>query len=201
MDFRTSNYPLLLSVSASFRVSPALEIPNNVLKPAGGEAENTRLLFGGLILKFSTNSGIGFDANTGLSLNYPAEIANSGFTIDFNHARLDLSKTTSLPEILAAGYPPDFMGVFIEYAAIGLPAILQTDENIPSGQQAQIIGQNLIIGTGGFSGKIILDDSGNQLGLRLGSQNGFSLQFESFTATFQQNAIIESEVPPNLWTG
>lgn len=139
-------------IIATINFSPAMEVPDNVLQPANGGSNKTRLLFGQVNFKYSTEKDFGFSDDLSVSLNEPSKIAGTDFTIDFNTAKVDLSDNSTLPEISAAGYKKDFKGVFIQSATIGLPPFL-----IPDGTPPEIKGENLIIGTGGFSGKLTLD--------------------------------------------
>jgi hypothetical protein len=69
-------------------------------------------------LNYSSSGGFGFNELYVATLNpYPkAEIGKTGIKISFDHARLDLSKETNIPEASIEGRPNDFTGVFIDEA-------------------------------------------------------------------------------------
>jgi hypothetical protein len=143
-------------ISATIELSAGIEFPRNILIPldeATGEPiedENAKvvLLFEAGEFTFNTVSGIGFNENLTLSLNHPAQIGNTGLTIDFNIAKLDLSKKTNIPEANLAGYPNDFTGVFIDEATIGLPPkLFQKNPDQANPPEVSIKGRNLLIGS------------------------------------------------------
>lgn len=193
--------------SARISVIPAVEFPRKVLKPLdaqGIEVQNQSftLVFdtgsGPLEMYFATGGGFGFTEGYGVSThpNTPqAEIGNSGFKIGFNSAKLDLSKTTNIPEADAEGRPKDFTGVFIDEASITLPDYLS-----PNGGNSVITGENLLIGTGGLSGKLGLEftqtaQTGDDPSITIPlGPSGLELDLHEFSMTFRQNAITESQV-------
>ena len=59
----------------------------------------------------------GFDA---LSLT-PAMIGDSGIVISADEVKLDLSRTSAIPEVLAAGLDESFIGIFIGEAKVRFP--------------------------------------------------------------------------------
>jgi hypothetical protein len=86
------------------------------------------------------------------------------------------------------------MGAFIPNSVIGLPSFWTVESN----QQVIITGKNLLIGTGGISGKIGLQNIDPEnpdippLPVNLG---GFSVGLLSFDITLRNNAIVDS----NIW--
>lgn len=192
-------------INASLKVSPVIEFPRNVLlpiKPDGTVEEDelvkSRLEFDIGEFTFSTEGGIGYDK--ALTVTFPpeypkAQIGNTGLTLGFTNAKLDLSAETNIPEATADGRPNSFKGVYIETASIGLPPFIQEDpDNIPVG--VEIVGRNLIIGTGGISGTIGLETSGDGLCKKFGDK--LKACFNSFDITFQQNSIVSSNINGTL---
>ncbi len=185
-------------LSASLQLSAGLEIPRSVLKPikVNGEVEldeniKTVLLFEAGELFFSTQGGFGF--NETLALSFPvshpkAQIGNTGIIIGFTYAKLDVSPTSNIPEADAAGYPVDFVGLYVQQATIEFNRFGQNDNNNPS---ATIFAQDLLIGTGGVSGTIGLEANGS-LYRKFGEN--FAAQLDVFSITFRQGEIINSSI-------
>ncbi|MDR2064593.1 MAG: hypothetical protein LBP85_02620, partial [Prevotellaceae bacterium] len=110
-----------------------------------------------------------------------------------------LSSNTNIPEATAAGYPDNFKGVFVQEAVIGLPSKWFNSVNNTT---LQIAGYNMLIGTGGISGKIALEAVGGGapganafLNAKIGN---FTIGFNSFDITFRQNVITESNIRGRL---
>ncbi|MDJ0835793.1 MAG: hypothetical protein QNK37_04705 [Acidobacteriota bacterium] len=193
-------------IEATLDVNVALEFPRNVLTPlqaVGGDpvdntAVKTQLRFDPGYFFFSTEKGIGFDANLELTLSHPSEIANTGLGIDFKSARLDLSRKTNIPEADADGRPADFVGVYIDEASISFPLFWNHDRAKSSGV---VRGRNLLIGTGGVSGTFCLEavTGGTQSPLieaKFGKD--FKVSLDAFCLVLKQNRIMSSEIKGRL---
>jgi hypothetical protein len=191
-------------IDASAQLSAGLEFPREYLvplKPDGkveeDETVKTVLLFGAGEFRYSTAGMIGFSEPLTISFppQYPAaQIGNTGLTIGFSNAKLDLSRDKNIPEAISDGRPDDFVGVFIEEATIGLPAFWQKD----STSTAEIKGTKLLFGTGGATGKVGLDvRNGSIFKTTLGAK-GFTIALDSFDVTFRQNAITGSTIKGSL---
>lgn len=190
-------------ISASLGISVGIEFPRTFLIPldtSGNpqpEPNKSMLVFANTTnptFTFSTEKGIGYDLNIGASLNYPSQIGNTGFTIDIQNAKLDISREVNIPEADADGRPADFIGVFIEKVSIGFPADWNHDN---PGSTGEILGTNLLIGTGGLSGTIGMSakvgvTTAPLLKAKFGS--GFEIELDAFSITFKQNAIISSDI-------
>lgn len=180
----------------------ALEFPRTLLKPVNANDEvidanstlpedqkqKSKLTFTAGSLTYSTDAGFEFDALGSFSF-ARSQIANTGITIGFTNMKLDLSRTTNIPEATADGRPVDFVGVYVQQATIGLPKkwFKQSTSTLPG---PKIIGTDIIIGTGGFSGKVGFDAAG-LLHTRLGNiEAGLS----NFDLRFERNAITESNI-------
>lgn len=189
-------------INASLKLRPAIEFPRNVLVPINTDDEietdeniKSRLEFNVGEFTFSTEGGIGFDKELSVSFSpdYPkAQIGNTGLTIGFENAKLDLSAETNIPEATADGRPNSFKGVYIEQASIGLPSFIKDDDDNPNPGGIEIVGKHLIIGTGGLSGTIGLETTGGGLYKTFGDK--LKARFDSFDITFHQNSVIGSSI-------
>ncbi|HMO61038.1 MAG TPA: hypothetical protein PKC39_02225 [Ferruginibacter sp.] len=200
-------------ISAMLTIQAGIDFPRNVLLPLkpNGEVETdesikTRIIFGEVDFYYSTFGRFGIQGGVDISFEetHPlAQIGTTPLSIGFRHAKLDLSRTTNLPEAYADGRPKDFIGVYVQEADIGFPAFWNHDDENPT---AYIKGRNLIIGTGGISGIISLEaalDSNDEpyenpkalfkLG-QSGDNEHFSLALTAFEMEFKQNAIIRSDI-------
>lgn len=179
----------------------ALTFPRTYLLPLDGSGEilpepsKSALSFTIGSLQFSTENGFEFKNESSI-LFTKSQIGNTGLVLEFTNIRVDLSQTTAIPEISAAGYPTDFVGAYVGEATIGLPAFWIKDET----STAEIKGKNLIIGTGGFSGTIYLSvpEEDSFFKTTLGSGSGFSIEITSFDINFYQSAITSSGIEGRL---
>ncbi len=186
-------------------INLALEFPRNWLKPIDpttgkinpDETVKSRLRFTVGSLKYSTEGGIEFENESSFDFT-KSEIGNTGLSFMFYNMKLDLSRTRNIPEAETAGYPTDFIGVYVEQAEIDLPKKWFKQE---SGATLAIYGEKMLIGTGGISGTIALRaiggeeaPSGSVLTKRIGDENGFEIGFRQFDLTLQQNMFVESNI-------
>jgi hypothetical protein len=187
-------------------IKVALEFPDSVLKPVYDDPNDPEK-FDTLIpgspksslsctvgsLRYSTDSGMQFaDGFTDIKFTR-SQIANTGITLGFTNMKLDLSRTTNIPEATADGRPVDFVGVYVEKATIGLPKkwFKQSSNTAPG---PQVIGTDIIIGTGGFTGKIGFDAAG-VLHTKLGN---FEASLTAFNVRFERNVLTESDIAGKL---
>lgn len=193
-------------IDATLKVGLALEFPRNVLEPLdaiGGkpltdQTIKTWLTFDAGSFFYSTDRGIGFDQVLAASLNYPSRIAGTSFGISLHQAKLDISRTTNIPEATADGRPVDFVGVYIDDATISFPANWNHDAPNSTGV---IRGRNLLIGTGGFSGTLSLEAvaAGHPSPLvKVRFGENFSISLDQFSITLKQNGITGSTVEGTL---
>jgi hypothetical protein len=197
-------------IQAELPITAGIEFPRSVLVPMKPdpadpnkyiveEDENIHMLLllnaGSFVYESDGFQGFADDLTVTFPSQYPrAQVGSTGLTIGFSYAKLDLSKTKNIPEATAEGRPDDFVGVFIQEATISLPNYFNED---PSSSSAVIIGKNLLIGTGGFSGTIGLEAITNGDPSPLIKANfggGFSVSLDAFDMTFQQNTIISSNI-------
>ncbi|MDB5034037.1 MAG: hypothetical protein JWQ98_1278 [Chlorobi bacterium] len=199
---------LIPRIDARLGIDVGIKFPPSVLGPVTGGNQiittpggRFQLVFDGGVLEFSTDGGIGYSSDiTVHCAPYPkAQIGHTGIIIGFDTARLDLSRTTNIPEADAEGRPSDFVGLFVASASVILPAFWHHDDGNSSGV---ITGKNLLVGTGGFSGTLSMEakDQNNAaepiLKAKLGE--GFELDLNAFTLAFRQNSIVGSEVKGSM---
>ncbi|MDX6530204.1 MAG: hypothetical protein QOH41_2494 [Blastocatellia bacterium] len=183
-------------------INIALEFPRTVLIPvdevvnsptfdeALPEPHLSRLSCTVGSLQYSTDSGMQFtDGFTGISFT-KSLLGNTGISLGFTNMKLDLSRTTNIPEATADGRPVDFIGVYVQQATIGLPKKWFKPLNPPSTGGPQIIGTNIIMGTGGFTGKIGFDAAG-VVHTKLGN---IEAGLTKFDLRFERNTITESNI-------
>lgn len=185
----------------------ALEFPRNVLKPvdANGEVidadpsipedqkQKSRLTFNAGSVSYSTDSGLEFDA-LGTFAFGRSQIGDTGVILGFSGVKLDLSRTRNIPEATADGRPNDFVGAYVQQATIELPGKWFGASTNSSATDPKLIGENLIFGTGGVTGRITLDAAG-ALHTRLGK---FEAALDTFDVRFERNAITRSEIAGKL---
>jgi hypothetical protein len=212
-DFDFEDFKKLLIPSASLSINnlaAGIEFPRNIFVPvetgtidSGNtpigdplpEPYKTVLKFNIGSLNFSTENGYEFVGEN--TFDFPKSfILGTKFTLELDDLKLDLSRTKNIPEAIADGRPDDFIGVYIKHGVVGFPA----DWGHNSGASAstgELYVDNLLAGTGGISGTIGLralnaGDPAPLIQLKFG--NGFEVELDTFSMTFQQNAITESDI-------
>jgi hypothetical protein len=186
----------------------ALEFPRTLLKPVlpNGDIidetlmpeemrQKSKLTFKAGSLNYSTDTGFAFDGLNTFDF-ARSQIGETGIIIGFIGMKLDLSRTTNIPEATADGRPLDFVGVYVQQAEIDLPKKwFKTSNNPATSSNPKIIGTNIIIGTGGFSGKIGFDDPAGTLYTKLGN---FDASLTTFSLRFERNSLVESDIAGKL---
>ncbi|MCK8523077.1 hypothetical protein M0D21_15980 [Aquimarina sp. D1M17] len=161
----SSNFSEIIKIKFRFsmpQVSLGLLFPRKWLKPLDEnyqplpEPAQTTLEFNVGALEYSTQSGFEFRKENNLSLTR-SEVANTGLIVEFSGLKLDLSKDSNVPEATADGRGNDFKGVYAQYAAVTLPAKWFDNEDNHPGTTGRLAGYDLLVGTGGISGKIALE--------------------------------------------
>ncbi len=188
---------------ATLELTAALEFPRDYLLPmvqtsngfvpdnstdSSGNLKQTYIQFGDAILDLDTSTGFSYQSDFAGTL-FPqyAQIANTCLIISFTDVKLDLSQTSNIPEVDAAGYAVDFVGAYIKQAAITINGF-GTDD--PDNESATLSVSNFIIGTGGISGTISIADQG----LLHRNFGNFSAELDTFSITFRQNAITNCDI-------
>ncbi len=184
----------------------ALEFPPTIVKPVDSQLSKSILSFQVGKLVHNTQNGLEFYGGSGFSFT-KSTILNTGLTLEITNMKLDLSRTTNIPEATADGRPLDFIGAYITRATIGLPTKWFKEEE---GNTLGLFTRNLLIGTGGISGLISLEalegtGGDGEMVFCLGKKRddaaprkGFSIGFREFYLKFQQNAIVESRIKGSL---
>lgn len=175
----------------------ALEFPRTWLQPVDSSGAvipgplKSMLRYDVGAFLFSTETGFDFEG-IGTFTFTRSQVGNTGLIIELSGIKLDLRTDSNIPEADADGHSADFRGVYVSSAAVSLPAKWFKDP----GTNAEVRGQNLLIGTGGISGTLGLHALGgdNILWVKLGESSGFELGFSSFDITFKQNKVLSSNI-------
>ena len=192
-----------------------MELNNqNVLVPQDAPAKSMLTFTVGSV-EYSTQTGFTIDIDPLGDIDFTTSmIGDTGIILGIKGMKIDLSTTTNIPEADLEGRPAEFRGVYAKRAVIGLPAKWF---KIDGPETIAIYGRNLLVGTGGISGKIglelysadettppaPLDENGTQemkmiLGPEGGS-GGFSIGFKKFEMEFMQGAFIGVDIALNLY--
>jgi len=187
-------------IKATLTLSAGLEFPLSMLKPVdvngNSIAGQSIFEFDPVTISIDTDQGIGTQFQLGGSL-VPmyAQIANTGLIIRLTDAILDLSQTTNIPEATAAGYPVDFMGIYIKQASISFGKFGTQGSPPPNGAPSgSITATNMLIGTGGVSGTIALVDQG----VLYRNFGDFAAELDAFSITFRQNSITNCSITGSI---
>lgn len=210
-DVTIDDFKAILTPHCAFAVrnlNLALEFPRTLLKPIDvntgkvidadwtkpeDQKAKSRLTFTAGSLRYSTDAGFQFDALSTFDFDR-SEIGNTGVVVGFKEMKLDLSRTTNIPEATADGRPLDFVGAYVKEAEIELPKKWFKEPDKPDASTAKVVGKNLVIGTGGFSGKVTFQ-AGGVLHTKLGN---FVAELEEFDLRFERNALVESKISGRL---
>ncbi|MBS1913355.1 MAG: hypothetical protein JST22_15310 [Bacteroidetes bacterium] len=194
LDLSTLALQLTLDQDILRRVKPAAgggweaDMDGNTRKPVQVTVSNVGFVYrGGLDIELAA-----LEAGASISMT-PAEIGDTGIVLQFSNIIPVLSRNQTPPP----GCIPGFKGVYIGQVKAGLPASWQEDP----GSNAEIVGTDLTIGTGGFSGTLSLalksGASGTPaIGVNIGG--AFALSLDSFKLTFKHNRIASSEISGTL---
>lgn len=179
--------------------------PENALQIIPGDENDEpkfMLSFGEAVFNVDTEKGLGYQMDLTLDSNAYAQIADTGFILYIDNMKLDLSKKNNIEEATLDGRPADFIGAYIEEASISFPAKWNHDTNSST---AQLYASKVLVGTGGISGTIgmrAVDPSldPNVVAPLIQAKFGenFKVALAAFSLTFQQNAIIESNIKGTL---
>ncbi|TDQ77457.1 hypothetical protein [Sphingobacterium yanglingense] len=184
-------------VRATVTLSAGIEFPHNILKPLDAQGNpdlNKKAVFKFVEATFyaDTEAGMGSEIElSGSLLPGPCQIGNSGFVIDFQKAKLDLSKKKNIPEADLAGYGPDFTGLYVKRASVAYQGLGIEDTERPS---IAIVADDLLIGTGGLSGRIALESEG-YLYRKFGN---FAVELNRFSVGFNKGQIQQCDIAGTL---
>ncbi|WP_124981001.1 hypothetical protein [Nonlabens xiamenensis] len=148
--------------------------------------------------RYSTRRGFEFEQTTAFSLSRSV-IGKTGIIAEFLGLKVDLSKGRNIPEAVLDGRPDNFRGVFASQASLTLP---KKWFNSTDNTTLQLVGRNLLIGTGGVSGTIGLEAvtpganiANSVLSTKIGN---WELGFSSFDMVFSQNVVVSSNITGSL---
>jgi hypothetical protein len=201
LTFVTARLVVGAQSSLTFQnVKLALRFASDVLRPAKLKPEDSERGFaeiqveGSISIDGSYNLRVhGFNA---LKLT-PVAIAQTGIIISAEEVKLDLSRTSGLPEVTAAGFDESFMGVFIGKAAVQLPA------GWPALAPEHLFLDRCAIGTGGVSGELHATytpafDGKLFTGKGAGKLFGISFGIKEVSLKLKQNSFQESRISGQL---
>ncbi|WP_422083487.1 hypothetical protein [Ulvibacterium sp.] len=188
-------------------LSLALEFPRTWLKPIDpntldvieGDIKSTLTFDVGNLL-FDTSTGFEFNNTSSFTLT-PSQIGNTGLIIEVTNLKLDLKDDTNIPEADAYGYGPEFKGVYAQTASITLPKKwFDNNENNPN-TTARLAGYDILVGTGGFSGRMaleVIDGTSDPLLVKTVGTNGFEVGFSAYNINFDRNKVVFSSIVGRL---
>lgn len=181
----------------------ALAFPRKWLQPVNtstGEVINddskSMLTYDVGSVSYNSESGFEFAGADSFSLT-PSMIGNTGLILELEGVKFDFRTDRNIPEADADGRPADFRGVFLETIGITLPKKWFKDDLNPN-TTLRIAGNNILVGTGGLSGTILLEaitpGTTDRYWKTIGSTDGFRIGFESFDISFKQNKVVSSNI-------
>jgi hypothetical protein len=183
-----------------------LQFPRKWLVPVDAqleplpEPEVSILSFNVGSLIYSSAAGFEFQEAQSFSLTQ-SMIGNTGLIIEFTNLKVDLEEGQNIPEADAYGRGPGFKGVYAQTAAITLPKKwFDNNENNPN-TTARLAGYDILVGTGGFSGRLaleVIDGTSDPLLVKTVGTNGFEVGFSAFDITFDRNKVVSSSIAGRL---
>jgi hypothetical protein len=176
----------------------SLRFDDSILKPAALNEGDPVAPFA----EISIEGSITIDSNFDISVQgfdafrlTPAMVGNSGVIIAAEDVKLDLSRTSALPEVIAAGFDESFIGVFIGEAQVKLP------EGLPALAPEDLVLTNAAIGSGGVSGRLeagyspTFDETSKTFsGGGASSLFGIPFGLEEVALELKQNALVEARM-------
>jgi|GEM_PF-3090523 len=182
-----------------------LRIPRSILIPPKQDAQ------GNIVPDDNTDNfilidlplGLTMDGNLKIGMIYPgsslgaislpeAFIGNTGIRVAASNVNIDMSSSENIAEADIDGRSSNFIGFFLQSAAVSLPSFLVS----ASGSTTSLIASNLLVGTGGVSGSIGLLNSGGIINYQIGEN--FKLSINHFDIQFKLNSIIGSNIVGTL---
>jgi len=176
----------------------SLRFDHTILKPAALNEGDTVAQFVEIRIEGTISINSDFDVSIEGFDEFeltPAMIGDSGVIIAAKNVKLDLSRTSAIPEVLAAGFDESFMGVYIGEAQVKLP------EGLPALAPEDLILRNAAIGSGGVSGTLTAAytpayDPTTKTYSGTGASTMFGVPFglENVSIEFKQNAFVEASL-------
>ncbi|QEE50665.1 hypothetical protein FUA48_14080 [Flavobacterium alkalisoli] len=169
-DFKTYLREILIPrARVTLEVSASIEFPRNILKPWNdlgtlpdpNPESKAYFDFAKAILYADTDAGVGYNLELAGTLNPRyCEIGDTGLLVQIESLKLDLSKSTNIPEAFNDNRPENFTGVYARAVSVTFPPRWFTQESEITGNTTTSLrlgAYDLLIGTGGFSGIIGLE--------------------------------------------
>ena len=129
----------------------------------------------------------------------PAMIGDSGVVIAADDVKLDLSRTTALSEVMAAGFDESFLGAYVGQAQVRLP------DGLPELAPEDLVLRDCVIGSGGVSGRLEAHYSPTYnnatktfTGQGAGQLFGVPFGLHDLKLGLKQNAFQESDITGQL---
>lgn len=188
-------------IYASLAVALSLEFPEEILTPVDDQTlepidgQKATLSAGQGEVIFSSESGITFEASGSLTMPL-CRIGNSDFYLKIDKAKLDLSTTSNLAGAGEYGLPNSFVGAHIQEVEFHFPKFWEDDQGNPN--TAVIRGENLFVGTGGITGRVMMEATTSTDPLIYLKWGDFALVLKEFSLDFFQNSIVGSSISAML---
>lgn len=196
---------LIPRVGFSSKMGIGLRVPQNVLKrvqplpaPPPETGQDIVVDLGEVDFEYRSGKNGYTNFNAVGSVNVPESyILNSAIKIKVINAKLDLNPNSNFPD--GGEKPPGFIGLFIQECTLGLPSTLFGEEQ--PGTNAVIKGTNVLVGTGGITGKFSLGAQTGPISSALlkFEIGGFKLDINLFELSVRQNVIESSSIKGDLW--
>ncbi|MBK9672780.1 MAG: hypothetical protein IPO70_11135 [Bacteroidetes bacterium] len=185
-NFKLALTDIKISLSLDYDFLIPVEFVNNMWTK-----KNTpfALSLSGYDISFDLDKGLEFIAATPVVTVDAIQLGDTGIIVQLTDVvpLLSGNENSGLPIDL----PLNFRGVYIETANIILPDFFGSD----TGSTTTIVGKDLLIGTGGFSGTIGFASNSGFFKVKIGS---YEVKLTSFNLTFHQNSITGSEIKGEL---
>jgi len=172
-----------------------LEFPENIFNPVNPAFPGQKTILTYMVGNVLYDSKKGFEFNNISTFNFPKSyLLGTKFYLEIQGLKIDLSRTNNISEAIADNRPDDFIGLYVEQGTVGFPADWGHNNSASTGE---LFVSNLLAGTGGISGTIglraITAGTASPL-IRLKFGSGFEVELNTFSMTFQQNAITASSI-------
>src|SRR6266516_681846 len=179
-------------------VTVALRFPPSILKPVPPSPGATVPKYAQIEVQGDIQLNESFDLDfrgfDALRLP-PSMIGDSGVIIEADDVKIDLSRTSSLPEVKEAGFDESFMGVFIGEAKVTRPP------GLPDLAPEDLVLKKAAIGSGGVSGRLeahyapTFDSTSKAYtGRGAGELFGVSFGLHDIVLDLKQNAFQDSKI-------
>lgn len=164
----------------SFQI--ALRVDKSVLRPADATREFTEIALTTTVRV--SEKGIEFPTAPAVSLP-KSFLGDTDVAIAAANVKFDFWRDSSIPEVTAAGLGDQFMGVYIQNAAIDLPP----DLNLPL--PAQLAFTECFVGNGGFTGSVSATWAAGEVA---GQVFGYDVELRSIALSLRESSFVEASI-------